>query len=58
MAGEPIDAFIDTYGADYVELALAWGIRSLMLLRILRSSPSGKLLDARSIAPRWRMGIC
>ena len=25
-AGEPIDAFIDTYGADYVELALALGV--------------------------------
>jgi NADPH:quinone reductase-like Zn-dependent oxidoreductase len=26
-AGGPIDAFIDTYGADYVELALALGVR-------------------------------
>jgi NADPH:quinone reductase-like Zn-dependent oxidoreductase len=27
VAGGPIDAFIDTYGADYVELALALGVR-------------------------------
>lgn len=27
VAGKPIDAFIDTYGADYVELALALGAR-------------------------------
>lgn len=27
VTGEPIDAFIDTYGADYVELALALGVR-------------------------------
>ena len=27
VAGGPIDAFIDTYGADYVELALVLGIR-------------------------------
>ena len=27
VAGKPIDAFIDTYGADYVELALALGVR-------------------------------
>ncbi len=26
-AGRPIDAFIDTYGADYVELALKLGVR-------------------------------
>jgi len=26
-AGGPLDAFIDTYGADYVELALALGVR-------------------------------
>ncbi len=27
VAGGPIDAFVDTYGADYVELALALGVR-------------------------------
>jgi NADPH:quinone reductase-like Zn-dependent oxidoreductase len=27
VAGGPIDAFIDTYGADYVEVALALGVR-------------------------------
>src|SRR5262249_7070801 len=27
LVGGPVDAFIDTYGADYVELALALGVR-------------------------------
>jgi NADPH:quinone reductase-like Zn-dependent oxidoreductase len=27
VAGGPLDAFVDTYGADYVELALALGVR-------------------------------
>lgn len=36
VAGGPIDAFIDTYGAGYVELALALGVRPARIDTIAR----------------------